>query len=225
MVYTERRKGERGVRIKEVEARVGLSAKNIRFYEKEGLLAPRRQAGNGYRDYDEGELSTLRRIKLLRKLDVPLEEIKAMLAGTLTLDEGMRRHLVTLESRQKNLDTARRLCAELAKAPGLLAALDPEAALAEVARLEQKGVRFIDIQKTDRKKKAHGAWLSALVFIGLMAMVEGLMVWALTVDPVPLPVALLLAGWPLVFVAGALLALRQRLKEIRKGEEDAYRNY
>ena len=70
-----------------------------------------------------------------------------------------------------------------------------------------------------------GAWLSALVFIGLMAMVEGLMVWALTVDPVPLPVALLLAGWPLVFVAGALLALRQRLKEIRKGEEDAYRNY
>ena len=94
------------MRIKEVEARVGLSAKNIRFYEKEGLLAPRRQAGNGYRDYDEGELSTLRRIKLLRKLDVPLEEIKAMLAGTLTLDEGMRRHLVTLESRQKNLDTA-----------------------------------------------------------------------------------------------------------------------
>lgn len=207
------------MRIKEVEARVGLSAKNIRFYEKEGLLAPRRQAGNGYRDYDEGELSTLRRIKLLRKLDVPLEEIKAMLAGTLTLDEGMRRHLVTLESRQKNLDTARRLCAELAKAPGLLAAL------AEVARLEQKGVRFIDIQKTDRKKKAHGAWLSALVFIGLMAMVEGLMVWAFTVDPVPLPVAFLLAGWPLVFVAGALLALRQRLKEIRKGEEDAYRNY
>ena len=50
------------MRIKEVEARVGLSAKNIRFYEKEGLLAPRRQAGNGYRDYDEGELSTLRRI-------------------------------------------------------------------------------------------------------------------------------------------------------------------
>ena len=94
-----------------------------------------------------------------------------------------------------------------------------------MARLEQKGVRFIDIQKTDRKKKAHGAWLSALVFIGLMAMVEGLMVWALTVDPVPLPVAFLLAGWPLVFVAGALLALRQRLKEIRKGEEDAYRNY
>lgn len=225
MVYTGHRKGERRVRIKEVEARVGLCAKNIRFYEKEGLLAPRRQAGNGYRDYDGADLAALRRIKLLRKLDVPLGEIKAMLAGTLTLDEGLRRHLVVLESRQKNLDTARRLCTELAKTPGLLSALDPEAALAEMARLEQEGVRFIDVQKTDRKRKAHGAWLSALAFIGLMAMAEGLMVWALTVDPVPLPVALLLAGWPLVFVAGALLALRQRLKEIRKGEEDAYRNY
>ena len=213
------------MRIKEVEARVGLCAKNIRFYEKEGLLAPRRQAGNGYRDYDGADLAALRRIKLLRKLDVPLGEIKAMLAGTLTLDEGLRRHLVMLESRQKNLDTARRLCTELAKTPGLLSALDPEAALAEMARLEQEGVRFIDVQKTDRKRKAHGAWLSALAFIGLMAMAEGLMVWALTVAPVPLPVALLLAGWPLVFVAGALLALRQRLKEIRKGEEDAYRNY
>lgn len=213
------------MRIKEVEARVGLSAKNIRFYEKEGLLAPRRQEGNGYRDYGEEDLARLRRVKLLRKLDVPLEEIKAMLEGTLTLDEGLRRHLVVLESRQKNLDTARRLCAGLAKTPGLLCALDPEAALAEVDRLEQKGVRFIDIQKTDRRKKAHVAWLSALAFIGLMAMVEGLMAWALTLDPAPLPVALLLVGWPLVLAVGALLALRQRLKEIRKGEEDAYRNY
>ena len=213
------------MRIKEVEARVGLCAKNIRFYEKEGLLAPRRQAGNGYRDYDDADLATLRRIKLLRKLDVPLEEIKAMLRGALTLDEGLRRHLVTLESRRKNLDTARRLCQELEKTPCLLADLDPEAALQEVARLEQKGVRFINVQKTDQKKKAHAAWLSALVFIALMGLMEWLMVWALTVDPVPLPVALLLAGWPPVLVAGALLALRQRLKEIRKGEEDAYRNY
>lgn len=225
MVYTGHRKGERGVRIKEVEARVGLGAKNIRFYEKEGLLAPRRQAGNGYRDYDDGDVERLRRIKLLRKLDVPLEEIRAMLEGALTLDEGLRRHLVVLESRRKNLDTARQLCAELARTPGPLAALDPEAALAEMTRLEQEGVRFINVQKTDRKRKAHGAWLSALVFVALMAMMEGLMVWAVVTDPVPLPVALLLAGWPAVLIVGALLALRQRLKEIRKGEEDAYRNY
>ena len=67
------------MRIKEVEARVGLSAKNIRFYEKEGLLCPRREAGNGYRSYTDEDVERLRRIKLLRKLDVPLSEIAVML--------------------------------------------------------------------------------------------------------------------------------------------------
>lgn len=213
------------MRIKEVEARVGLSAKNIRFYEKEGLLAPRRQAGNGYRDYNEEDLSRLRRIKLLRKLDVPLEEIGAMLEGTLTLDEGMRRHLVVLESRQKNLDTARSFAPSWRKRPGLLAALDPEAALAQVARLEQKGVRFIDVQKTDRKRKAHGAWLSALVFIGLMAMVEGLMVWGPHGGPGAPAGGAAAGGLPLVFVAARWWRCASGSKEIRKGEEDAYRNY
>ena len=39
-----------------------------RFYEKEGLLSPGRNSENGYRDYGEAEVDTLRRIKLLRKL-------------------------------------------------------------------------------------------------------------------------------------------------------------
>lgn len=51
--------GGTGLQIKEVEARVGVTRKNIRFYEKEGLLAPRRQAGNGYRDYTEEEVARL----------------------------------------------------------------------------------------------------------------------------------------------------------------------
>ena len=36
--------------IKEIEERTGMDRANIRFYEKEGLLAPERLA-NGYRDY------------------------------------------------------------------------------------------------------------------------------------------------------------------------------
>ena len=38
------------MQIKQVETLVGMTQKNIRFYEKEGLLAPRREAGNGYRN-------------------------------------------------------------------------------------------------------------------------------------------------------------------------------
>ena len=66
------------MKINEVEALVGITKKNIRFYEAEGLLSPRRNSQNGYRDYGDAEVEALRRIKLLRKLGVPLEEIRQM---------------------------------------------------------------------------------------------------------------------------------------------------
>ena len=65
------------MKINEVEQLVGVTKRNIRFYEKEGLLSPGR-TDNGYRDYGEADVEALRKIKLLRKLDVPLEEIRKM---------------------------------------------------------------------------------------------------------------------------------------------------
>ena len=98
------------MKINEVEAAVGVTKKNIRFYEAEGLLTPRRNSENGYRDYGEEEVETLRRIKLLRKLGVPLEEIRQMQTGVHTVGDGMRRHLVTLERERQNLADAARVC-------------------------------------------------------------------------------------------------------------------
>ena len=37
------------MKINEVEAAVGVTKKNIRFYEEEGLITPSREPGNGYR--------------------------------------------------------------------------------------------------------------------------------------------------------------------------------
>ena len=58
----------------------------IRFYEAEGLLAPRRNSENGYRDYGDAEVQVLLQIKLLRKLGVPLPPLitrgtRAMIAS------------------------------------------------------------------------------------------------------------------------------------------------
>ena len=60
------------MKINEVEAAVGVTKKNIRFYEEEGLITPSREPGNGYRSYSQADVGRLRRIKLRRKLDVPL---------------------------------------------------------------------------------------------------------------------------------------------------------
>ena len=75
--------------IAQLEEDLGLSRASIRFYEKEGLLSPERLA-NGYRDYSEEDLETLRRVKLLRALGLPLEDIKALQAGTLDLPAALR---------------------------------------------------------------------------------------------------------------------------------------
>ena len=43
------------MKINEVEAAVGVTKKNIRFYEEEGLITPSREPGNGYRSYSQAD--------------------------------------------------------------------------------------------------------------------------------------------------------------------------
>ena len=52
--------------IKEVETLSGLPRANIRYYESEGLIAPKR-AENGYREYSQADIDVLLRVKLLRR--------------------------------------------------------------------------------------------------------------------------------------------------------------
>ena len=72
--------------IKEIEAATGLPRANVRYYESLGLIHPAR-AANGYRDYRQEDLDTLLKIKLLRQLDCPLEDIQALERGERTLDQ------------------------------------------------------------------------------------------------------------------------------------------
>ena len=69
------------MKIYQVEELVGITKKNIRFYEDEGLLNPKRNPQNDYRDYSLEDVHRLERIKLLRKLSVPIEEIRLLLDG------------------------------------------------------------------------------------------------------------------------------------------------
>ena len=216
------------MKINEVEAQVGITKKNIRFYEEQGLLSPRRDSANGYRDYGEAEVAILRRIKLMRKLGVPLEEIRRMQAGG-TVADGMRRHLVTLERERKSLEQSIQLCGSLKDREERLDALDAAALLEEMERLEQTGTTFQDKQKQDAKPVRYaGAVVMALLTTALMAALIVLMVWGFTVDPAdapPLALLLVLVAIPGVIILGVLLALVQRIREIQKGEEDDAKNY
>lgn len=217
------------MKINEVEAAVGVTKKNIRFYEEEGLIQPRREPGNGYRSYSQEDVERLRRIKLLRKLDVPLAEIRTMLEGECSLAEGMFHQLERLNARRTDLEEAIRFCEQLKQEPGSLDELDVEQTLARLTAKEEQGVSFVNIEQVDRKaERIKGALVGAGLFTALMLLSMGIMAWAFSIDPQeipPWPLLAVLFGIPTLCILGTLKVLVERIREIRKGEEDAYRNY
>ena len=66
------------MKINQVEELVGITKKNIRFYEDQGLINPNRNLENGYREYSLDDVKILNQIKLLRRLEVPIEEIRKL---------------------------------------------------------------------------------------------------------------------------------------------------
>ena len=216
------------MKINEVEALVGITKKNIRFYEEKGLLSPSRYSENGYRDYGEAEVAALRRIKLMRKLGVPIEEIRRMQEGTQTVGDGMRRHLVTLERERQNLEESVRLCELLRERTEPLGELDAGSVLAELEKLEQSGTTFPNKQKQDMRIRYVAPILAAAGLVVLMAATAGLMLWAFYVEPEsspPLVLAVIMVAVPLLVITGVLYALFQRIMEIGKGEIDDAKKY
>ena len=211
------------MKINEVEALVGITKKNIRFYEAEGLLAPHRNSENGYRDYGEAEVDALRRIKLLRKLCVPLEEIRRMQSGGHTVGDGMRRHLVTLERERENLEQSIRLCSALTDRQERLEDLDAGAILAEMEAMEQSGTTFQNRQHEDVRVRYVAPVAVTVLMVLLMLGLIWLFLWAFETDPAgapPLPLLAVFLVIPALVALGVIVSLVQRIREIGRREID-----
>lgn len=62
--------------INEAAAQFNISTNKLRFYEKKGLIEPKRDIDNNYRYYTEDDLIKLQTILLYRLLNMPLKDIK-----------------------------------------------------------------------------------------------------------------------------------------------------
>jgi DNA-binding transcriptional MerR regulator len=69
-----------GLRIGDAAAQSGVSPANIRYYEKEGLIAPQARSDNSYRIYSDADVHRLRFIRLCRAMDMSLDEVRTLLA-------------------------------------------------------------------------------------------------------------------------------------------------
>lgn len=214
------------MKIKQVEELVGISSKNIRFYEDQGLLSPTRSE-NGYRDYHESDIKRLKQIKFLRKLGVPILQIQDLLSQSLSLDSCLRMHLSELDRMQADLDHTKKITLEaLDQHAADLDHLNIDDCLESIERSEKEGARFMDLNKTDiHRKKSLGAILGAGIMIVLMGLIIWMILWANHQEAIPVLLLAVILFIPCVIMVCVLAVLIQRLKEIKGGEEDDAAQY
>lgn len=111
--------------IKEVEELSKMTRANIRFYEKEGLITPQRDP-NGYRNYTEHDVDTLKRIRLLRTIHLSLEEIRSLSEKESELTDVLLIHLRTLKKEQKDLEQSKAICEQLCRDQAAYESFDAE---------------------------------------------------------------------------------------------------
>ncbi len=214
------------MKIQQVEELVGISKKNIRFYEEQGLLSPGR-AENGYREYGREDVLRLKQIKLLRKLAVPIEDIRTVLKGAGSLESCLTRQLKEFDRQRDSLSAMEGMTRELLDRPDLsLEGLDADECLEEIERLEKEGQSFMDVSKRDvHRKKTTGAIIGAAIVIALILPAVIILLWASRMDPLPTGLLVLFVAIPVIVIACIVAVLIQRIKEIKGGEEDEAAQY
>ena len=69
----------------EAAALSGFSLDTLRYYEREGILAPVARSAGGHRQYSEADVNTLGFLKCLRETGMPIERLRRY--GELCRDE------------------------------------------------------------------------------------------------------------------------------------------
>ena len=85
----------RSYRIGELAARVGITVRTLRHYDRLGLVQPSARSESGYRLYGEADFLRLQQVLTLRCLGFPLRRIRDVLDGEdfdVSASLGIQRH-------------------------------------------------------------------------------------------------------------------------------------
>ena len=209
------------MRIYEVCSIVGLTRKSIRYYESVGLLNPKRNTNNDYRIYNEEDIKTLKIIKFLRELDVPIDDLKRIKKKELSLQDCLKDRLNKIAREEENFLKIKNMCLEIIKDDASLDNLNISKYFNNMNILNKKGFTMRNT-KTSKTKKIVAAILASLFFILFFGGIVGMISYFQFTESDKIPwviysVIVLLFGLPLF---GMIYNLFLRIKEILKGEED-----
>ena len=198
--------------VKELEDALGMSRANIRYYEREGLLAPARLE-NGYRDYTGEDRTALEKIKLLRRLGLSVEDIRAVQMGQRELAAALRQREGALDWEAADLEAARTLCRRLEEEGVRYEAMDAGRYLEEMDRMSREGTRFPDL-KQDALPTVGRPWcrlFARSLDMGLCGLLVSVVFFPLLRVPVHVANTLMIKlvtaylGWGVLFALEPLL--------------------
>jgi len=214
------------MKIKQAEELAGITSKNIRFYEEQGLIHPERY-DNGYRNYTSEDVEVLKKIKFLRKFDTSLEDIRQLFDGRISMKECLENRDDALEKNLKNIEKTRMLIKQMLDKCQSIEQMDTDFWLDKVENMEKEGADFVDLKRTDiHRKKRNGAIAGAGVMILFVTGFICIDIWVLLTEPeFPLGIFLFMLVPALTVGTGIIVAMTKRIKEIEKGEEDEASKY
>lgn len=101
------------LRIGQLAKQAGVNVQTIRFYEREGLLAPPSRTASGYRAYTVSDLERVRVIRICQKVGFTLKDVKVVLEPHAVLASRTGASSVRTAAREKMLRFARQRLAQI----------------------------------------------------------------------------------------------------------------
>lgn len=152
------------MKINDVEKQLNIPKATIRFYEKEGLLNPKRNE-NSYREYDQEDIELLKKIIVLRKIGIPVEDIKLLLSNDLSLQNALTKNIHSLHEQIREIEGALKVCEFMQNKEENIHSLDENYYLDMIHNEELKGNKFFEIinDVIDFEKKVIGNEFTLIV--------------------------------------------------------------
>ncbi len=172
------------MQIRDLERKTGLERATIRFYEREGFLKPTRQE-NGYRDYSQEDCETLCKIKFLRQLGMPLEQVRSLQQGSTSFSDALAEQIRQLSSQIQSATRAREVCQEMQAAGVQYETLDVNYYMSRLNRpyatgpsWQPKPVPELNL-KRQQPRYPRRRFFARMIDISLVSLVLNLLVYVL----------------------------------------------
>lgn len=214
------------MRIKDVEDRVKLTKKSIRYYEDNGLLKPARNIVSGYREYTEDDINTLFKIKYLRELGVSINDLKRIIKNEISLKECMDNQLTKINIDLEKYDKVNKICLDIYNNDVSYDNLDISKNYHVINTLNKEGFTMRDV-KSKKWTKVLGAVISSLIFVLLFLIIPVMCTISMLLADMAVAtiIAIIVGVIFFILISCIVVNLIERIKEIYGGEEDEASKY